>query len=174
MSAPDYFALLGLARAVALDAKALEAAYFAQQRLYHPDRFVKKTPAERQEALLRSVDINNAYETLKNPLLRAQYLLHLQGIEVGTDNDTVKPSAPLLMETMKWREAIDEAQGAAQLESLEARLAEQKHKTMTEIETAYNMSDWQAMAAQTLRLGYIVKAQAALQLRRRQSAGAQA
>ncbi len=99
-----YFTLSSISPAFDLDLQALEAAYFTAQRQYHPDRFAGKPAAERQQAMQRSADINQAYETLKNPLKRAQYLLHLQGITVGTEQDSVKPSQELLMETMEWRE----------------------------------------------------------------------
>jgi molecular chaperone HscB len=165
MPADSYFTLLALSPSFDIDPKVLESAYFAQQRLYHPDRFIKKTPQDRQAALLRSVDINAAYETLKKPLLRAQYLLHLQGIEVGTDSDTVKPSMQLLMETMQWREAIDEAQTPDAVRQLDNLLNELNIKTTGLIAAAYRAADWVAMAQETLRLGYVTKTQDALRLR---------
>ncbi len=167
MSTPDYFSLLNIAPSFEIDPKALETAYFAQQRLYHPDRFVKKSPEDRQAALLRSVEINAAYETLKKPLTRAQYLLHLQGIEVGTESDTVKPSGQLLMETMQWREAIDEADAPELLEELDNLLNTLATKTTTAMAACFRAAEWQAMAQETLRLGYVSKAQEALAARRK-------
>ena len=143
----NYFELLNLEPSFDLDPAALEKAYFAEQRKYHPDRFATKPPTEKHAAMQRSVDINNAYNTLKDPLKRAQYLLGLQGIVVGTDKDTVKPSHVLLTEVMEWREegvSTDELENLCK-ESVE-RIA--KH-TIT--------SAWNEMAQETLRLGYIVK-----------------
>ncbi len=148
MANPDYFSLLGLSVVFDLDLATLEAAYFTQQRLYHPDRFVGKTPAERQAALLQSVDINQAYDTLKNPLKRAQYLLHLQGIEVGTDKDTIKPSQALLMEIMELRE-----EGVSK-EVQQRMMAE----SIAKITAHFAASAFAEMAHETLRLGYLIKA----------------
>ena len=144
----NYFELLGLSPAFNLDLQALESAYFTQQRLYHPDRFVGKLPAERQAALHRSVDINKAYETLKNPFSRAQYLLHLQGTQVGTDHDTVKPSQALLMEIMELREE------GVQKEVLERMIVE----SQAHIAAHFLASRFAEMAQETLRLGYLIKA----------------
>lgn len=144
---PNYFTLLGIQSAFALDLAALESAYFREQQKSHPDRFVGKPPAERQQALQRSVDINQAYETLKNPLKRAQYLLSLNGIKVGTDNDSVKPSQALLMEVMELRESPD-----AQ------KLATLKEESITRVASLAAAKDWQNMAQETLRLGYLLKA----------------
>ncbi|MGE0753569.1 MAG: Fe-S protein assembly co-chaperone HscB, partial [Alphaproteobacteria bacterium] len=138
----NYFKLLGIGPAYEIGYEELEQAYFAAQRQYHPDRFAGKPETERSEAMQRSVDINNAYNVLKNPLLRARYLLRQQGIMVGTDSDTVKPSQELLMEVMQWREegGLDVRE---QVESIQ-RIAK-----------FYREYDFNAMAEETLRLGYI-------------------
>lgn len=142
----NYFALLGLPPAFTLDLPALEAAYFKAQHQFHPDRFVGKPDSERQAALQRSVDINKAYDTLKNPLKRAQYLLSLQGISVGTDSDTQKPSQALLMEVMELRESPDAE-----------KLASLAKESITRLEKLAAAQDWPAMAEETIRLGYLIK-----------------
>lgn len=144
---PDFFSLLEILPAFGVDKKTLEEAYFKQQRLYHPDRFAGKPAPERQAATARSVDINQAYQTLKDPLKRAQYLLKLQGITVGTDHDSVKPSHELLTEVMEWRETGIEVPA----------LKEQQQQSIAKIAEHYRTGAWEAMAQETLRLGYIVK-----------------
>lgn len=143
----NYFELLGLNPSFMLDLAALEKTYFAEQRKYHPDRFATKPPVEKHAAMQRSVDINNAYNTLKDPLRRAQYLLSLQGIIVGTDKDTVKPTHALLTEVMEWRE---EGAPKEMLEKLREESVEMIAKHTIN-------SAWDAMAQETLRLGYVMK-----------------
>ncbi len=146
----SYFSLLNISPAFDLDLTALEAEYFKAQRQYHPDRFVGKPAEERNQALQKSMDINQAYETLKNPLKIAQYLLQLQGIIVGTDADTVKPSHELLIEIMELREQLAEGKGIEQISEL--------HKnSLLDISKYYANKDWQKMAQETLRLGYLEK-----------------
>jgi molecular chaperone HscB len=152
----DYFTLLGLPAEFNLDLAALESAYFREQRVSHPDRFVGKPAAERQAALSRSVEINEAYNHLKDPLKRAQYLLHLQGIEVGTEADSVKPSASLLMETMELRERIEEA-APEELSALEDSLAHMTAQAINAIDRYYGAAEFNEMAEETLRLGYLLK-----------------
>ncbi len=143
----NYFELLNISPAFTLDLSQLEKAYFAEQRKYHPDRFATKPPTEKHVAIQRSVDINNAYNMLKDPLKRAQYLLKTQGITVGTDKDTVKPSHALLMEVMEWRE-----------DGISADILKKMHEESVEmIAKHYITSAWNDMAQETLRLGYIVK-----------------
>lgn len=147
----DYFALLGLSPAFEVDLAQLETAYFREQRLSHPDRFIKKPEAQRLAAAQRSVDLNAAYKTLKEPLSRAQYLLKLQGIAVGSEKDSVKPSQTLLVEVMEWREAAEEGK------DITAELKKHHQQSLQNIADAYKTQQWNAMAQETLRLGYIEK-----------------
>jgi molecular chaperone HscB len=151
----DHFSLLNISPAFDLDLKNLESAYFTEQRKYHPDRFVGKPDQERLSAMQRSVDINNAYKALKEPLARAQYLLKLNGVTVGTEHDSVKPSQALLMETLEWREAIDEGK------NIKSLLQETREESLRRIAEHYKNAAWEKMAQETLRLGYIEKALAA-------------
>ena len=143
----DYFTLLNLSQTFDLDQSALEKSYFRAQRQFHPDRFVGKPDHERMAAMQRSVDMNKAYESLKDPLTRAQHLLSLQGVLVGGDKDTVKPSQALLMEIMELRETPPDAK----------ILAEMVESCITRIDQQFRANDWPAMAEETLRLGYLVK-----------------
>lgn len=143
----DYFSLLDLPPAFTIDAQQLESSYFKKQRQFHPDRFVGKPAEERQHALHQSMDINQAYETLKNPLKRAQYLLGLQNIVVGTEKDSVKPSQALLIEVMELRE---EPPAKGTVEKLAG-------DSITRIAALYDKQAWEAMAQETLRLGYLNK-----------------
>jgi molecular chaperone HscB len=62
---------------------------------------------------------NEAYQTLRDPLKRAKYLLHLRGIDVGAENNTAMEPA-FLMQQMEWREAIEDAVGAKNVDALDA------------------------------------------------------
>lgn len=168
--AMTYFELLGIIPAFALDLAALEAAYFREQRRYHPDRFVRKPPAERQAATQRSVDINQAYQTLKNPLIRAQYLLQLQGIKVGTESDSVKPSQALLLENLELREQMSEARDAQALAALHTSLQRMLQASQTALAQLYAEAQWERMAQETLRLGYLIKAEHELEIHRKRIA----
>ena len=154
---PDYFTLLGLTPAFDMDLAALEAAYFKAQRQYHPDRFVGKPAPERQQALQTSVDVNNAYHTLKLPHSRAVYILKTQGIDVADSKDAAKPSQALLIEIMEWREQVESALDMPALQELGNTLKRLQSEANGHISQAFAASNWQAMAQQTMRLGYFEK-----------------
>jgi molecular chaperone HscB len=101
--ASDYFELLGVEPKLSLDAFDLEQRFYALSRKLHPDRFVRATAAEREQAVEASALLNDAYRTLRNPIARAEYLLKQQGFEAGD-----APQAPpeLLEEVFELNEAL--------------------------------------------------------------------
>lgn len=120
----DHFALFELPRAFRLDMAALDARYREIQAQVHPDKFAHAGDAERRLSLQWATRINEAYQTLKKPLPRAKYLLHLAGQDVGAENNTAMPT-DFLIEQMEWREAVAEARAAGnhhELEHLHHRL----------------------------------------------------
>lgn len=154
---PDYFALFGLSPSFTLDLAALDSAYFAAQKDFHPDRLAAAGATERTQAIRQSVLLNDAYRTLKDPLKRAQYLLSQKGFLVGTERDTVKPNVALLTNILEKRELLAEAENDA----MRCAIAEETEK---EIETATNVfsdkfakGDFEGAAQVALCLGYLYK-----------------
>jgi molecular chaperone HscB len=78
----DYFTLFSLPQHLHLDLAALEKTFYAQSRKLHPDRFASQPPEAQQAALAASSQLNDAYRTLRDPILRTEYLLTLQGIQL--------------------------------------------------------------------------------------------
>lgn len=152
----SFFDILNLPARFELNLKTLEQHYFAAQRQWHPDRFVGKTSEIREEAARKSMLINDAYDTLKNPLERAKHLLELQGTFI---DDETNPPPALLMEIMELRERITEAQhdGRVLLAMVEEvkQLAGDCSSALT---AAFNAGDYTQAEAETLRLAYLGKA----------------
>lgn len=119
----DYFALFGLPRSQALDPAQLEARYRQLQAEVHPDRFAHRSDAEKRLAMQMTSHVNEAWQTLKNPLTRAQYLLRLAGHDVHLETNTAMP-IEFLQEQMELREAVAEAKAAGDEATLEAREAD--------------------------------------------------
>ena len=114
----DHFALFELPRAFRLESALLDKRYREILALVHPDKFAHASDAERRLSLQWATRINEAYLTLKKPLLRGRYLLELLGHRVEEESNTLMP-AEFLMEQMEWREAVVEARQACDQEELE-------------------------------------------------------
>ncbi|WP_199541459.1 Fe-S protein assembly co-chaperone HscB [Paraburkholderia kururiensis] len=119
----SHFALFGLPEQFAIETNALDEAYRAVQSQVHPDRFAAAGDAQKRIAMQWATRANEAYQTLRNPLRRATYLLHLRGIDVGAENNTAMEPA-FLMQQMEWRESIEDAAAAKNVGALDALLAE--------------------------------------------------
>lgn len=122
-----YFELFGLDSKFSIDLTTLESNFRKIQSESHPDRFVTANAAEKLKSMQLATLANEAYQTLKKPALRAEYLLKLQGIEAISENNTAMP-IDFLMQQMEWREAIDDAKNANDIASLDALLAEMQQE----------------------------------------------
>lgn len=153
----NLFELLGLAVDFRLDAKALEKAYFDAQRRWHPDRFIGKPEDVRLEAITQSQWANEAYETLKNPLYRAEHLLALQGLEPLGENAEASPA--ILMEMMELREQVaDSASNGAALAAVVNDIKAQATATQNAMAEAFAAKDYARAAQETVRFHYLGKA----------------
>jgi molecular chaperone HscB len=125
----DHFELFGLPRLFEMDERSLESRYHELQSSAHPDRYASRPEHERRLSMQWSTRINEAYRLLRTPLTRARYLLELEGIDVGAENNTAMP-ADFLMQQMEWREALDEAREARDADALDelARMLRQARR----------------------------------------------
>jgi molecular chaperone HscB len=152
----DHFARLGLPAALDLEPAALDRAYFALQRQWHPDRFVAKPPAERARASVEAAALNDAYRTLKDPLSRAVYLAALHGVELPGDGKTID-DPELLMEAMEAREKLHEAGSVAAVDALLAKVRDDMKSLLCGLGSLFLRDDKPAIRKALLRLRYLEK-----------------
>lgn len=153
MSVVDYFALFDLPHAFAIDGGALENRYRELQSKVHPDKHAHLDDVERRRSMELATEANAAFQTLKNPMKRAVYLLHLAGHDVGTENNTAMPT-DFLMEQMALREAVSDARAAREETALEDLGSSLKARMATQYASLGAMLDVArdyAAAADTVR-----------------------
>lgn len=130
----DYFGVLGIPRAFAVDVVDLEKRYKEATKILHPDWFARADARARRASLERLVQLNEAWRTLMDPVRRAEYLLSLHGIDMGDTATTSRPGQSgehatlpvpqvLLMEALELREALAEAHAARDFREAEALAA---------------------------------------------------
>lgn len=151
----DDFELFGLPRRFAQDRAQLDVRWKALQGEVHPDRFTAQGAAAQRVAMQWAVRVNEAYARLKDPLARAAYLCELQGAPVRAESNTAMP-ADFLMQQMAWREALDEADGAAAVEALNDDLLQRRRALLGELQGTLDLrEDWPAAAQQVRALMFI-------------------
>jgi molecular chaperone HscB len=131
----NFFEMFGLPARFQVDGDQLDRAYRDLQSTVHPDRFVNAPEAERRVSMQQATRVNEAYQTLNNPVRRAAYLLAQQGIDPQFETNTAMPAA-FLIEQMEWRETIEEASRSAdarELDHLSSRLGGELKQMYAEI-----------------------------------------
>jgi molecular chaperone HscB len=106
----DYYELFGIPHGLNLSLDELQKRFYELSRQLHPDRFMQKPEAERLRALDMSSALNDAYRTLKDPIKRAQYLLTLEGFDIGEQRSKDVPPE-LLEEVFELNMALEEMRG---------------------------------------------------------------
>ena len=102
----NYFKLLGLPVSFDINKELLNSNYHDIQKTVHPDKFANASDLERRLSVQKAAQINDALETLKNPLRRSIYLLSLYGIELTGNDTSIDPA--FLMEQMELRENLSQ------------------------------------------------------------------
>ncbi len=148
----NHFDLFQLPQRFGIDLAALDSAYRDVQSRVHPDKFVNAGDAEKRVAMQWATRANEAYQTLKQPQKRAQYLCELNGVDLQTESNTAMPMA-FLMQQMEWREELGEARAGRDteaLEALEAQLKTARKAQLREVGDQLDAGDFHA-AAQGVR-----------------------
>ncbi|MCT4701490.1 co-chaperone HscB [Enterobacteriaceae bacterium H20N1] len=148
----DYFTLFGLPVGFSVNTELLATRYQELQRQFHPDKYASRPQAEQLLAVSQSATINQAWQTLRHPLLRAEYILSLNGFDLANEQHTVRDTA-FLMEQLDLREELDNIEQAKDADRLEtfAKSVDAMVKTRSEqMVQQLDKQDW-AQAADTVR-----------------------
>lgn len=148
----DHFSLFDLPRRFALDPAELDRRYREMQAQVHPDRHAHLAEHDRRLAMQWSTRVNEAYQTLRRPLARAEYLLLLDGVDVHRERAM---PAEFLVRQMEWREAVGDARAAgdeAKLDDLRRAIRKEAGEQYRELEALLNRGNSVAAAGVTRQL----------------------
>src|SRR5258708_36640877 len=117
----NYFDFFGLPHKLNLDSKGLESRFDALSKQWHPDRFARASPDQRRMSEDATATLNDGYRTLKEPVLRAEYLLKEHGFDIGEQKSNNVPPE-LLEEVFELNMALEEIESSRpQLEEAKAK-----------------------------------------------------
>ncbi|MBS1174952.1 MAG: hscB [Burkholderiaceae bacterium] len=138
----NYFELFQLPVSFDVDTDDLASRHRAIIARVHPDQFAHKSAMEQRVALQWATFANEAFDTLKSPIARAQYLLKLNAPELAVEGTRVNLPHEFLMQQMVWREAMEEGAGESVREEVEQLRAE----TMVQLANECAGQNWDAVA----------------------------
>ncbi len=99
----NYFELFNLPEKFQIDSVKLQENYRSIQKEIHPDRFATSTENEKTQSMIKSTQVNDAYQTLKSTTKRAKYILSLHK---SVEKITLPPD--FLMQQMEWEEHLED------------------------------------------------------------------
>jgi len=133
----DYFQRLGLPRRFSIDEAALERSYLALSRAIHPDYHLTGSDAELSASMELSAALNEAYNNLRDPFTRADYLLNLEGGPSPSEHKQLPQN--FLAEMLEAREEVELARGSpAKVAKLDEEFGKRFGAIMAQVEKAFS------------------------------------
>lgn len=151
----NYFELLHLPIDFEVDLAVLNENYRQVQKNVHPDNFAMGSDAERRLAIEQTTELNQALQTLKHPLKRAQYLLQLNGFE---PQEEIKNIAEyFLFEQLTLRETLSEINDFTTLNVFLADLEKKIQTLLNEFKSNYQIKNWHLAQETVDKLQFLYK-----------------
>jgi len=152
--------VLGLPPTHRIDRQLLERVYLERSASVHPDRFTGAAAAEQRQAMERASALNQAYRTLRDPVLRAEYLVKLGGIDLDSSDPhegAPNPGQAFLLDMIARREQLDEARqaGTAALEHMRDQVEQEAHRAFERALEALEACETQRAAHQLVARRYL-------------------
>lgn len=149
----NHFELFELPVQFSLDSAELSTRFRQLQRQFHPDNFAADSDAEQLAAVQKAAQINDGYQTLKSPTRRAEYLLVLEGVDLQSEQETLK-DLDFLMQQMAWREELEtiseQADPEMDLAEFDDKVRLEQKAILSRLSAQLESKDW-ALAADTVR-----------------------
>ncbi|MCO8098868.1 Fe-S protein assembly co-chaperone HscB [Acinetobacter indicus] len=131
----NHFELFNLPVALDIDLATLKAEFLKLQQQYHPDK-----AEDKDQALIQSSEINQAYKVLSQVDSRAGYLLSLKKQDYHL-NQSIS-DFEFLQSALEIREQLDDARSADELASLKTEVQQWIDGLVREFKIDYADEDW--------------------------------
>ncbi|CAM3079196.1 co-chaperone HscB [Vibrio mytili] len=156
----NHFELFGLPSQFKLDGSLLSSQFRELQKRFHPDNFATASERDRLMAVQKAAQINDAYQVLKNPISRAEYILAEQGVEIRGEQQTMQDPM-FLMEQMELREELEDIAGSSDPESalldFDSKVSNMYKQHLASVEQELDDGLWAQAADRVRKLKFVAK-----------------
>lgn len=149
----NHFELFNLPVALDIDLATLKAEFLKLQQQYHPDK-----ASDKDQALIKSSEINQAYKVLSQVDSRAGYLLGLKKQDYHLDQSI--SDFEFLQDALEIREQLDDARSSEELQSLKVEVQQWIDGLVREFKIDYDDGDWGEARDTVRKLRFFVKVMA--------------
>lgn len=140
--AKNAFTLFNLEPSFAIDLQALEHSYIQESTKWHPDQNPNASSREKLDRTLKTAEINEAYELLRDPLRRGYHLLNMVAPNLDADSEKTIKDPALLMEAMEDQETLDSISNETDLEVFLTSATSKSETTLSAIHDAFQNTDY--------------------------------
>ncbi|TPX40294.1 hypothetical protein SeMB42_g04251 [Synchytrium endobioticum] len=148
----SYFDLFGLKESFEVPVRDMHATFIKLQRKVHPDGQAGRSSTERLFADDQSSQLNKAYQVLKDPLLRAVYMLGRWGSHISESESLSDPE--LLTTVLDMREELEAAETEDDVLKLKTVNDKRRDKTELALKAAFDKGDRENARDLTVELQY--------------------
>jgi len=149
-----------------IDVNLLEKSFKNLQKRIHPDLYTNKSLMEQELSSQHSSLINQAYNTLKNPVKRAAYILkYFYNIDALAETSGTYDDPAVNMEVFLLRETVDELnykntspQNKKIIDEALHEIKEKEEQTIAQFQTMCQEQDIHGMTKAAIMMKYISKA----------------
>ncbi len=149
----NHFELFNLPVTLDIDLAALKSEFLKLQQQYHPDK-----AEDKDQALIQSSEINQAFKVLSAVDSRAAYLLSLKKQDYHLDQSI--SDFEFLQDALEIREQLDDATSADHLTSLKVEVQQWIDGLVREFKIDYSDEDWGEARDTVRKLRFFVKVMA--------------
>ena len=149
----NHFELFNLPVALDIDLATLKAEFLKLQQQYHPDK-----ASDKDQALIKSSEINQAYKVLAQVDSRAGYLLGLKKQDYHLDQSI--SDFEFLQDALEIREQLEDARSSEELQSLKVEVQQWIDGLVREFKIDYDDEDWGEARDTVRKLRFFVKVMA--------------
>ncbi|HEQ3589519.1 co-chaperone HscB [Vibrio harveyi] len=156
----NHFELFGLPSQFQLDGSLLSSQFRELQKRFHPDNFATASERDRLMAVQKAAQINDAYQILKHPISRAEYILAENGTEIRGEQQTMQDPM-FLMEQMELREELEDIADSSDPESaifdFDSKVSKMYKQHLASVEQELDQGLWAEAADRVRKLKFIAK-----------------
>jgi len=164
-SKQNYYQLFSMPVVYDIDIRKLESSYRSLHRRVHPDKFSTRPKDEQDLSTNWASVVNQGFAILKDPILRAKYLLSLKGVKMDDERDK-ETNLDELAEILEIREQIEKTGEAGSL-PVQPLIDQRFQALVKKITDAFKRSDLETARKLTMKLGYWRNMQLEIQKRQK-------
>ncbi len=156
----NFYELFGCPIGVIVNDSQLDRAFLSLQKKLHPDKFASRGAKHQEVSGRTSAMVNMAYQTMKNPVERVQYLFKLSGIiNVIEEGNTLPPRPDLLNEVFEVREKLENCKSQDEVRFIMQLNHAKICEILEELQSAFIRRDYKMLADGAIRLQYFSRIQ---------------